>query len=73
MGLERIISSIETIGEKVKLINQEIVNLKQDFKDYQKEHRDAILLRVDRLQQLQLQQEQNNKLILDLIFQKNIS
>ena len=73
MGLEQIISSIETIGEKVKLINQEIDNLKQDFKDYQKEHRDAILLRVDRLQQLQLQQEQNNKLILDLIFQKNIS
>lgn len=69
MDLGEILLTIENIDESVRLVNLQILKLKQDLKEYQKkgnEQETTILARIDTIAKLQKKQQENNLLMLSL-------
>jgi len=69
MDLGEILLTIENIDESVRLVNLQILKLKQDLKEYQKkrnEQETSILARIDTIAKLQKKQQENNLLMLSL-------
>jgi len=74
MNLEEILLTIESIDETVRLVNLEILKLKQDVKEYYKkkqEANNALLLDIEKLKKLQKRQDENNMLMIELIKYNN--
>jgi hypothetical protein len=63
MNLGEILLTIESIDESIRLVNLEILKMKRDLKEYQKN----LLLDIDNLKKLQKIQDENNKLIMNQI------
>lgn len=69
MDLGEILLTIKNIDESVRLVNLQILKLKQDLKEYQKkrnEQETSILARIDTIAKLQKKQQENNLLMLSL-------
>lgn len=75
MDLGEILLTLESIDETVRLVNLEILKLKQDLKEYQKkkqEQQATLILEINNLGKLQKRQDENNKKMAELLINKNI-
>lgn len=69
MNLGEILLTIESIDETVRLVNLQILKLKEDLKEYKRkrmEQEATIMLSINKIAELQKRQDENNKLMLNL-------
>jgi hypothetical protein len=69
MNLGEILLTIESIDETVRLVNLQILKLKEDLKEYKRkrmEQEATIMLSIDKIAELQKRQDENNKLMMKL-------